>query len=186
MDSGHCATDLSMVFGDSTDQALVLSYATSWATDSTTAMAVVQAKNTNMASDGGPGCSHQHGPWWQNSPRILTQTWDVVGSQTQTWPPVAAWTWRSPWPQVAMQATQIYMAPGCSSAYGHQRDFRLQHGPQISVWPSVVSRATGINTDPSCSLISDPDMALGGSMDSDIPMASGGSAGHIHQHVPWL
>ena len=29
----------------------------------------------------------------------------------------------------------------------------------------------------------DPDMALGGSMDPDFPMASGGSTGHSDQHV---
>lgn len=107
----------------------------------------------------GTGQGHQHGLRWQSRP--LTSTWPLVTAQPTDintdlgcsgvvdldMVPVAAWTWISAWPQVAIQAIQIYMAPG-STASGHQHDFRLQQRPQTSAWPSVVACATGINTTP--------------------------------------
>lgn len=44
---------------------------------------------------------------------------------------------------------------------------------------------TDNNTDFSCSRTMDPDVALGGSMDLNVIMTLGGSAGQSHQYGPW-
>lgn len=57
---------------------------------------------------------------------------------------------------------------------GHHHGFRQQHRP----W-TLVTWATDINTDPGYSQTTEPDVALGGNMNPDTAMSSGGSAGHF-------
>lgn len=64
------------------------------------------------------------------------QTPAVVGPQTQTWSSAAAPAEMSPWPQVAVQATQIGMAP--EGAW-----------PQTPTWPQVAAQSTGLSAWPS-------------------------------------
>lgn len=55
---------------------------------------------------------------------------------------------------------------------------------RVISWPCLVIWAWDINTDPSCHRTIDPDMATSSSMGLDVPVASGGSAGHSDQHYP--
>lgn len=68
----------------------------------------------------------------------------------------------------------------------HQHGFRHQPRHRTSAWPLVLTQASDINTDPGCKRTPDPDMATHGSISLDVIMASGGSSGHLDQHIlPW-
>lgn len=87
-------------------------------------------------------------------------------------------------PQVAVQASQIIIALGRSTADGHHHVLRWWCRPQIFMWPSLLSWAMAINTDPSYSRIMDPDMVFYDSMDPGITMASEVCRGHLQQSGP--
>ena len=80
--------------------------------------------------------------------------------------------------------------PALLSVVASKGHFQLSTVPQVAVqtrdiaWPLVVSQACNINTDNSCHMTTNPDMASGHSMGSNVTTASGGGTGHSDQHVP--
>lgn len=51
------------------------------------------------------------------------------------------------------------------------------------MWPLVVPWTMDFNTDPHCGRTTDPDMVLNSSLDLDVTMTSGESAGHSDWHA---
>lgn len=130
----------------------------------------------------------EHVPWASTRFLVMAQTTDTAPRCSKTMDAGEALRGSprmSTWPQVAAQAAHISMASDCSKAREHQHGHRLQSRPQTPTWPLVVAWAMVINTDSGCSRTTDPDMALSGSTDTGITMASSGNAGHSHQRDLW-
>lgn len=86
----------------------------------------------------------------------------------------------SPWPQVAIPATQISMLLGGSIAFRHPHSLKRQTRPLTYTHPLVVTCATDISTD-GFGRATVPVMALGSSPGPGITMAPGGcTSPHIH------
>lgn len=78
------------------------------------------------------------------------------------------------WPQVAVQATQIYMTPDVTQTPTWPQEVAQT---LTSMWSLVATQAIDIHTDPWYGRIIDPNMVLGNSLGPDVTMALGSSMG---------